>query len=59
METDAGEDSRYRYRYHGLRLLAVTPDGSVLLPGRWGKGLDRAYFLRTDAETRLDVTAPR
>ena len=52
-------ESRYRYRYSGLRLLAITPNGYVLLPAGWQKGTDPAYTVPADTETRIDLIPSR
>jgi hypothetical protein len=52
-------DSKYRYRYRGLRLLVRSQDRYVLLPVGWTRGRDSAYVLRDDADVRLEFAAHR
>jgi hypothetical protein len=48
-----GDDSRYRYRYDGLRLLVRGVDRYVLLPATWRPGM-RAIVLHDDPALRLE-----
>ncbi|MFG1920524.1 hypothetical protein [Cryptosporangium sp. NPDC048952] len=46
--------SAYRYRYQGLRFLARTPDGYLLLPERWRRG-DAVYLVALGDGIRIDL----
>ncbi|GAA0263270.1 hypothetical protein GCM10009539_56510 [Cryptosporangium japonicum] len=46
--------SAYQYRYQGLRLLARTPDGYLLLPERWRRG-DAVYLVALGDGVRIDL----
>jgi hypothetical protein len=50
-------DSKYRYRYTGLRLLVRSQDRYVLLPRGWAHGRAGAYILRDGDDIRLEFTA--
>lgn len=52
--TKAPAASAYRYRYQGLRLLARTPDGYLLLPERWQRG-DAVYLIALGDGVRIDL----
>lgn len=51
------DDTRYRYRYSGLRLMLAAQGKYILLPAGWRKGEGSAYVLPDDASVRIDVTA--
>jgi hypothetical protein len=51
-------DSRYRYRYTGLRILTKSPGKYLLLPAGWRKGQDSVFFILDDASIRVDVHGP-
>jgi hypothetical protein len=50
-------NSRYRYRYSGLRLLVRSEGRHVLLPVGWTHGRGSAYVLRDDGDVRLEFAA--
>ncbi|EXG79342.1 hypothetical protein CryarDRAFT_0377 [Cryptosporangium arvum DSM 44712] len=52
--TKTPADSAYQYRYQGLRLLARTPDGYLLLPERWRRG-DAVYLVALGDGVRIDL----
>lgn len=49
-------DSKYRYRYSGLRLLVRGQERYVLLPVGWFPGRGSAYVLRDEDDIRLEFT---
>ena len=51
-------DSKYRYRYSGLRLLAYSSGKYILLPQHWQHGRDSAFVVSDDENVRVDVIAP-
>jgi hypothetical protein len=50
-------ESRYQYRYSGLRMLAHGQDRYVLLPVGWVRGGASAYVLRDESDIRLEFNA--
>lgn len=48
-------DTRYHYRYTGLRLLVRSSDRFLLLPVMWQRRHDRVLLLRDDDKIRVDV----
>jgi hypothetical protein len=54
-ETISQPDSKYRYRYAGLRILAKPPGKYLLLSAGWRKGQDSVFFIPDDATIRVDV----
>jgi hypothetical protein len=56
VEYAGGADSKYKYRYRGLRLLVRSQDRYVLLPVGWSRGDGRAYVLRDRDDIRLEFT---
>lgn len=48
-------DSRYRYRYSGLRLLVQAGGKYILIPVGWKKGRDSVFVLPADGTIRLDI----
>jgi hypothetical protein len=47
-------DSKYRYRYTGLRLLVHAHERYVLLPAGWSRGQGSAYVLRDGDDIRME-----
>jgi hypothetical protein len=52
------EDSLYRFRYTGLRLLVRSDDRYFLLPKEWRRGEDPVIVLSESDEVRLQFVAP-
>ena len=52
-------DSKYQYRYSGLRLLVRSQDRYVLLPFDWTRGRGSAYVLRDDPDVRFEFIVQR
>jgi hypothetical protein len=52
------EDSVYRFRYTGLRLLMRSDTRYFLLPKEWQRGHDSVIVLSDSEETRLQFIAP-
>ncbi|MGW2378403.1 MULTISPECIES: hypothetical protein [Kitasatospora] len=50
---DAGQQDRFRYRYHGLRLLAQSGDRMFLLPDHWTWEHGDLLILPMDANVRV------
>ena len=51
------QDSGYRYRYVGLRLLVRSDDKYFLLPDGWSRGASAAIVLADRADTRFEFVA--
>ena len=51
------KNSKYRYRYTGLRLLVRSHDRYVLLPRGWARGGASVYLLRDEDNIRLEFIA--
>jgi hypothetical protein len=49
------DNSRYRYQYRGLRLLARTRDQYLILPAGWQKGRDSVSRVPDDDTVRIDI----
>lgn len=52
----AQPDSKYRYQYSGIRLLARSTDKYLLLPVSWYRGRDRVFIVPDDDSIRIDLT---
>lgn len=52
------DDSRYRFRYTGLRLLLRAEERWYLLPRDWQRGQDAVFVLRESDGLRLQFVAP-
>jgi hypothetical protein len=50
------EDSKYRFRYTGLRMLIYANDRYFLLPANWQRGRDSVFVIEND-DVRVDVRA--
>jgi hypothetical protein len=47
-------DGRFRFRYSGLRLLAVGDESIVLIPERWQPSTGNVILLHRNSDFRLD-----
>jgi hypothetical protein len=48
-------ESKYRYRYSGLRLLVQAGGKYILVPVGWQKGRDSVFLVPVDDTVRLDI----
>ncbi|KXK59280.1 hypothetical protein AWW66_25125 [Micromonospora rosaria] len=51
------ENSRFRYRYAGLRLLVHSPDRYALVPAHWERGNSHVHLIPISADVRIDLIA--
>ncbi|EXG82034.1 hypothetical protein [Cryptosporangium arvum] len=54
---DVVANSAFHYRYEGLRLIVRGPDGLLLVPWGWRRGIDAVVMLAPDDSIRIDVIA--
>lgn len=51
------DDTRFHFRYTGLRLLIQTADKIALLPTSWRRGRDPVFLLHDTPDLRIDTIA--
>lgn len=52
----AQEDSRFRFRYRGLRMVIHTRDRYLLVAAGWRRGHDPLHVVRAADDVRIDMT---
>src|SRR5438067_6113777 len=58
VETVQAANSKYHFRYGGLRLLVHTHDRYFLLPAHWQRRYDSVFVIPDNDAVRVDLTVP-